>query len=673
MRLRIVMILLMACVAAVNLTLTGEAAAPAESYHEVWISAGSAEDIAALTAHGIIVHEVADRAVRAWVRESTLGLLNRAAIPFYPVEAPDEIEVTGKQNGLVYGDYDSMTQSLQNFHSMYPDITELYTLGQSVQGRELWAMLITENPGVPADKPAFKYVSTMHGDEPDGTPIMLALIERLLTGYMVEPRITELVNETEIWIVPLMNPDRYMASRGNANGIDLNRNFPVFPNEFTGFAFDGAPLRDEGREPETQHVMRWSADRNFVLSANIHTGALVVNYPYDDDGMGSNFSPTPDQDIFEYVSLVYAMNNPPMFASTQFENGITNGADWFRITGGMQDWNYRYLSCKEVTLELAVSKTPQVSRLPQLWENNEESLLAYMEQVQIGVRGIITDADTGEPVEARVRVSDRAQPVFSNPDVGNYHRLLLPGEYTLIFEAPGYASRTVEGVVVEEGPATRLDVTLVSTADAVMVPDVTGLDEAAATAAIEAAGLVVQTITRQFNDAQQGVVLVQSPVAGSPLAPGSGVTLQVSHGRPGGFEISFTGADTGAPVTGASIEMDSPYILLFSETETGFPGVGPAGEFVVTVLEAGPYATPASFPFTLVADENLPYNFELVLPPPGDINGDGVVNAVDVQLVINAALGVDINGMNADINGDGVVNAVDVQLVINAALGLSIG
>jgi hypothetical protein len=55
---------------------------------------------------------------------------------------------------------------------------------------------------------------------------------------------------------------------------------------------------------------------------------------------------------------------------------------------------------------------------------------------------------------------------------------------------------------------------------------------------------------------------------------------------------------------------------------------------------------------------------------PADINQDGVVNAVDVQLVINAALGLSIVPYNADINGDGTVNAVDVQLVINAALGI---
>ena len=61
-------------------------------------------------------------------------------------------------------------------------------------------------------------------------------------------------------------------------------------------------------------------------------------------------------------------------------------------------------------------------------------------------------------------------------------------------------------------------------------------------------------------------------------------------------------------------------------------------------------------------------NFSIEPLIPGDINGDGDVDAVDVQLVINAALDIDIEGLDADVNDDGDVNAVDVQLVINAAL-----
>lgn len=209
--------------------------------------------------------------------------------------------------------------------------------------------------------------------------------------------------------------------------------------------------------------MQWTAWNSFVLSANFHTGALVVNYPYDDDGMGSVDSPTPDDLLFENVSRRYSVHNIPMWNNPQFPpDGITNGADWYSITGGMQDWNYRYASCNEVTIELSGTKKPPASQIPDFWDDNRESMLSYAEAVHIGVRGIVTDRATGEPVWAEVRIEGNSQPVFTDPDVGDYHRMLLGGTYDFVFDAPGYARHVVENVVVTAGPATRVDVELAS-------------------------------------------------------------------------------------------------------------------------------------------------------------------------------------------------------------------
>jgi len=271
------------------------------------------------------------------------------------------------------------------------------------------------------------------------------------------------VDNTAIWITPLMNPDGLEAnSRYNANGYDLNRTFPAYPGDFTGTMFDGEPLGDGGRPVEVRRVMQWTADNSFVLSANLHTGALVVNYPYDDDGKGSVDSPTPDDLLFEDVSRRYSVHNIPMWNSPYFQDGITNGAAWYSITGGMQDWNYRYASCNDVTIELSNNKKPSASQIPNFWNNNRESMLSYAEAVHIGVRGIVTDRSTGEPVWAEVRIEGNSHPVFTDADVGDYHRMLLPGTYNLIFDAPGYAQLLIENVTVTDGPATRLDVELAS-------------------------------------------------------------------------------------------------------------------------------------------------------------------------------------------------------------------
>lgn len=407
--------------------------------------------------------------VKAHVTAEQRAELDRRRIPYVKIGQEPNPPVFGAKTNLgQYHSYDAMTARLQGYVVAYPEIARLVSLGDSVQGRVLWAMRITDNPDVEEDEPEFKYVSTIHGDEPVGTELCLYLIDLLLTSYNTESvqgaRLTELVNGVDIWIVPMVNPDGRMAgARGNANGRDLNRNFPsyVFDALGAGNVFDGDPLDTEGRQIETVHVMRWVAENSFVLSANLHTGALLVNYPFDEgDGVPNSYQASPDDPLFVDISTRYAVNNPPMYNSPSFPNGISNGSDWYTIYGGMQDWNYRYASCNEVTLELSNTKTPTQSTLPTFWENNRESMLAYMESVRIGIRGLVTDGCTGEPVYAKVTVAGNAQPVYTDPDVGDYHRMLLPGSYTVTISAPGYQSTTLTDVNVGSGLATQQDVAL---------------------------------------------------------------------------------------------------------------------------------------------------------------------------------------------------------------------
>jgi len=359
-----------------------------------------------------------------------------------------------------YRTYDEIMTFMVERAALYPDLCQVHDIGYSVQRRYLRVLNITQNPGVPADKPQFKYISTMHGDEKVGNEMCLFFIDHLLTNYGSDPEITALVNEIDIWIMPLMNPDGYVAgTRYNARGVDLNRNFPE--------GSDGEPDSTEGREVETAAVMEWGWANSFVSSGNFHAGALVVNYPFDDDNLGSTFSPTPDEDLFVYISEAYSVHNPPMWSSSTFYHGITNGAAWYSIDGGMQDWNYRYQGCNDVTLEISNVKSPSYSQIPGLWNNNRESMLSYMAKCLIGVRGIVTDADTGLPVAATVTVTGRNHAIYADPQVGNYHRMLLPGTYELLFEAEHYDPVRVSDIVVESGPATRLDIEMVPAAQVV--------------------------------------------------------------------------------------------------------------------------------------------------------------------------------------------------------------
>jgi hypothetical protein len=367
----------------------------------------------------------------------------------YPALQPEEISSDGARGDswVVYGD---IGPDLLALETAYPDLARRYDLGTSVQGRHLWALKISDNVDQEEDEPEFKYISTIHGDEIVGVKTCMLLCNYLLANYGTDPQCTQIVDETELWIQPLMNPDGYDRSprtRENAHGVDLNRTFPNY----------GEVPSPEGREPEVQVIMNWSAQHTFICSANFHGGALVVNYPYDNDDTGGVHSP--DDDMFVYISEQYSQYNPPMWSSSSFFHGITCGADWYMIWGGMQDWNYHFMGNNEVTIELG-TKQPPSGDIQMYWDNNRQSMMAYILTVQMGIRGLVTDALTGEPVAATVTIVGRDHDIYTDPDVGDYHRMLLPGTYGVHFRAAGYDALTVPDVVVSSDEATRLDVQL---------------------------------------------------------------------------------------------------------------------------------------------------------------------------------------------------------------------
>eukprot|EP01116_Phalansterium_solitarium_P025696 TRINITY_DN9952_c0_g1_i1.p1 TRINITY_DN9952_c0_g1~~TRINITY_DN9952_c0_g1_i1.p1 ORF type:complete len:500 (+),score=134.88 TRINITY_DN9952_c0_g1_i1:86-1501(+) len=340
-----------------------------------------------------------------------------------------------------YHTYDELGTFLDELQAKYPTIARKFSIGTSVQGRELWGIRITSNPDVDESEPQFKYVANMHGDETVGRELLLELATLLCSQYAIEPptnlsaRITQLVDRTDIYLLPTMNPDGFaLGRRSNAAGYDLNRNFP-------DVRFPG---RETGRpQPEVDAVMRWSLGRHFVLSANFHGGAVVANYPYDGSGnhMSGFIEPTPDHALFQQLALVYSQSHEIMHASREFANGITNGVQWYALYGGMQDWNYLQTGCMEITVELSDIKYPQPHTLPRYWTENQESLLAYMEQVHLGIRGVVFNANK-QPVNATVTVEGNEHKVFTGPVFGDYYRLIYPGSYVVTASADGFVSQS---------------------------------------------------------------------------------------------------------------------------------------------------------------------------------------------------------------------------------------
>ncbi|RJP74178.1 MAG: DUF2817 domain-containing protein [Candidatus Zixiibacteriota bacterium] len=356
-----------------------------------------------------------------------------------------------------YHTYETMVAELQGLAAAHPSLCQLYNIGPTVQGRALWFMKISDNVAAEEDELEFRYVAAMHGDEVVGKEMCMYLINHLVSNYGVDPQVTQLVDDTEIWILPSMNPDGTAAgSRYNANGVDLNRNFPD--------RVDDPVNTTAGRQIETADVMNWGFAHYPVMSANFHGGALVANYPWDAcwDPQANKFL-TDNNDWISESALTYTATNLPMWNNNSggFFHGTVNGVDWYQLNGGLQDWSYHWMGDMDITMEISTIKWPSATTLPGFWNDNRQSMLNYMQFAHRGLRGLVTDTLTGQPLDATVMIQGRDDhAVFTDPDVGDWHYPLMPGTYNVDIASWGYWPKHVTGVTVAQGAPTRVDAAL---------------------------------------------------------------------------------------------------------------------------------------------------------------------------------------------------------------------
>lgn len=112
-----------------------------------------------------------------------------------------------------YNNYEEMTDMFNWFVKEYPKLARLHSIGRSVENRELWAIEINSNVhNRTLMTPMIKFVANMHGDESIGRQLMIYLAEYLLNNYGKVDRVTKLVDSTDIYLMPSLNPDGYEAS-----------------------------------------------------------------------------------------------------------------------------------------------------------------------------------------------------------------------------------------------------------------------------------------------------------------------------------------------------------------------------------------------------------------------------------------------------------------------------
>ena len=381
-----------------------------------------------------------------WATDPAVAQLKPRADAFPPVEevlSPKAVTMASTVEEMAgwdrYPTYDTYLEMMQRWVDSFPTLCHVDTIGTSIRGRLILSMYIEVKTDDDLYRPEFFYSSTIHGDEVTGYVMMLRLIDTLLNSYGTSPEITSLINSTRISINPLANPDGTYwrgnhtvqgSQRYNANGTDLNR---TYPNPF-GPATKSVPQ-------ENLAMIDYLYAHHFLLSANLHGGAEVMNYPWDSFTSAENPHP---------AAAWWQVDTARVYGSSHFRDvtnsGYIEGGDWYVIDGGRQDYVNYVHNCLELTMEISSQKTLSSNRLPEYWRFLAPSLINYIGEIHslpnsVGITSVETKGLTVYPNPASDQVTVSGLPEGSLIEIYDaYGRLVISSfnsQFSILNLKPG--------------------------------------------------------------------------------------------------------------------------------------------------------------------------------------------------------------------------------------------
>ena len=309
-------------------------------------------------------------------QSETLSRGNCDGLPLstYIYKTPDQYK-SGSMGG--YFTYDEMLDILDTMAAKYPDIISARKKIEGFtthNGNHLFYIKLSDHVSKnEASEPEVLYTALHHAREPNGLSQMIFYLWYLLENYGKDPIVTKIVENTQLYFVPCVNPDGYIYNQttkpnggglwrknmwkdtlGALKGVDLNRNY----GHFWGFNNSGSSANpnsqtyrgtDAFSEPETQAVRAFCSERNFVMALNYHTFGNYLIHPW-----GYNDLPTDEDAVFKSIGHVMNRENNFLLGTGLETVGYT-------VNGDSDDWMYGDTGEKNVIY----SFTPEVG--PSFW------------------------------------------------------------------------------------------------------------------------------------------------------------------------------------------------------------------------------------------------------------------------------------------------------------------
>lgn len=341
---------------------------------------------------------------------------------------------------------------LRDVHAQYPDITELKSIGKSLEGRDIWAIKISDNVRVDEIEPAILVNGMHHAREVMTPEITTDMVSYLTSNYGKLAEVTKWVNDTEIWVIPMFNVDgnnkmwdgnsMWRKNTRNGHGVDLNRNYPYGWNSCNGSSASTGAQDYRGTspasEPETQAMMNMVAEIKPVFDISYHSYSEIVIYPY-----GCKPNRTPTEEAVEIIG-----------AEIGKKIDYKPGTAWellYNADGGDIDWMYT-----------AHQVIPYVIEVNSTWDGFHPNYKKMREKTVLrnrpGWQHLFTRLE-GPSLQGRVankafdtikimKAGDTkvSQTYKINPD-GSFYVILKAGNYDVSFE--GTSRRMMQNLSVQ--------------------------------------------------------------------------------------------------------------------------------------------------------------------------------------------------------------------------------
>ncbi len=395
-----------------------------------------------------------------------------------------------------YRSYTTMLTELQQIAAAHPDICRLYNLGdtwgkqyfeQGVSAYQpyqfsIWAMKVSDNPDSEEDEPGVYYVGAHHAREPLGVETTMKILHQLVDNYGSNTEMTNRVNNTQVWFIPLVNPDGHQIVWDNTDtwwrknirdnnsnhtfdswyqygygddGVDLNRNYGVYwgslgaSDTFADPTYHGT---NAFSEPETTIIKNFLDSHHFVAGISYHTYAGLVLYPTG------------------YYVGNYAIDNTALagLASEMLATlpGYSAEPEFglYPSMGGMDDYSYAEHGNFAYTIELAGDEfIPPANQVTQIVNQNMNAAFLLMDRINHSAyTGIVVDSLTDHPMVAKITIPDidnfgaYRKPYVSDVDFGRFYRILPLGNHPVVISAYGYQTKTITNTSAVDNEQTNL-------------------------------------------------------------------------------------------------------------------------------------------------------------------------------------------------------------------------